>query len=166
MKWSEGSYYYKTFLIYREGVTRFFFSFSLKDRLKKFTVEKEALESQLKNEKDEKELYKVLRSKCWRIKMFSCFVFSTLLQTGAPVLKRHHLSGQAIPFLFSSGFFSLSLTFLWLVPEELLHCHHGNRAWNPIPHLSCTSRSGSFRRKVLWVYLIPCFVIEVMQHLF
>lgn len=34
--------------------------FSLKDRLKKFTVEKEALESQLKNEKDEKELYKVV----------------------------------------------------------------------------------------------------------
>lgn len=33
--------------------------FSLKDRLKKFAVEKEALESQLKNEKDEKELYKV-----------------------------------------------------------------------------------------------------------
>lgn len=33
--------------------------FSLKDKLKKFTVEKETLESQLKNEKDEKELYKV-----------------------------------------------------------------------------------------------------------
>nr|ABF22396.1 Tax1 binding protein 1 [Takifugu rubripes] len=32
---------------------------NLKDRLKKFTVEKEALESQLKNEKDEKELYKI-----------------------------------------------------------------------------------------------------------
>ena len=32
---------------------------SLKDRVKKLTVEKEALESQLKNEKDEKELYKV-----------------------------------------------------------------------------------------------------------
>ena len=32
----------------------------LKDRVKKFTVEKEALESHLKNEKDEKELYKVM----------------------------------------------------------------------------------------------------------
>lgn len=33
--------------------------FSLKDRLKKLTAEKESLESHLKNEKDEKELYKV-----------------------------------------------------------------------------------------------------------
>lgn len=33
---------------------------SLKDRVKKITVEKEALESHLKNEKDEKELYKVM----------------------------------------------------------------------------------------------------------
>lgn len=32
---------------------------SLKDRVKKLTLEKEAMESQLKNEKDEKELYKV-----------------------------------------------------------------------------------------------------------
>lgn len=32
---------------------------SLKDRVKKLTIEKEALECQLKNEKDEKELYKV-----------------------------------------------------------------------------------------------------------
>lgn len=32
---------------------------SLKDRVKKLTTEKEALESHLKNEKDEKELYKV-----------------------------------------------------------------------------------------------------------
>ena len=31
-----------------------------KDKVKKLTVEKEALESHLKNEKDEKELYKVL----------------------------------------------------------------------------------------------------------
>jgi len=37
-------------------------SFSLKDRVKKLTAEKEALESHLKNEKDEKELYKVM---CW-----------------------------------------------------------------------------------------------------
>lgn len=36
-----------------------FFLCSLKDRLKKVAVEKEALESHLKNEKDEKELYKV-----------------------------------------------------------------------------------------------------------
>lgn len=34
--------------------------FSLKDRVKKLTTEKEALESHLKNEKDEKELYKVM----------------------------------------------------------------------------------------------------------
>ena len=33
---------------------------SFKDKVKKLTVEKEALESHLKNEKDEKELYKVL----------------------------------------------------------------------------------------------------------
>ena len=32
---------------------------SLKDKVKKLTVEKEALESHLKNEKDENELYKV-----------------------------------------------------------------------------------------------------------
>lgn len=32
---------------------------SLKDKVKKLMAEKEALESQLKNEKDEKELYKV-----------------------------------------------------------------------------------------------------------
>lgn len=39
----------------------FFCSFlSLKDRLKKITVEKETLESHIKNEKDEKELYKVI----------------------------------------------------------------------------------------------------------
>lgn len=37
------------------------FYFSLKDRVKKLTAEKEALESHLKNEKDEKELYKVRR---------------------------------------------------------------------------------------------------------
>ncbi|KAI2655472.1 hypothetical protein H4Q32_017876 [Labeo rohita] len=34
----------------------------LKDRVKKLTLEKEALECQLKNEKDEKELYKMLKS--------------------------------------------------------------------------------------------------------
>lgn len=34
--------------------------FSLKDRVKKLIAEKEALESHLKNEKDEKELYKVM----------------------------------------------------------------------------------------------------------
>ncbi|KAL3060361.1 hypothetical protein OYC64_014842 [Pagothenia borchgrevinki] len=34
---------------------------SLKDRVKKLTAEKETLESHLKNEKDEKELYKVIR---------------------------------------------------------------------------------------------------------
>lgn len=33
---------------------------SLKDRLKKLTAEKETVESHLKNEKDEKELYKVM----------------------------------------------------------------------------------------------------------
>lgn len=33
---------------------------SLKDRVKKLTTEKEALDSHLKNEKDEKELYKVI----------------------------------------------------------------------------------------------------------
>lgn len=32
---------------------------SFKDRVKKLTAEKEALESHIKNEKDEKELYKV-----------------------------------------------------------------------------------------------------------
>lgn len=36
-----------------------FFFLSLKDRVKKLISEKEALESHLKNEKDEKELYKV-----------------------------------------------------------------------------------------------------------
>lgn len=39
-------------------VTNLFFS--LKDRVKKLTTEKETLESHLKNEKDEKELYKVM----------------------------------------------------------------------------------------------------------
>lgn len=38
---------------------------SLKDRLKKLTAEKEVLESHLKNEKDEKELYKVMLYFCW-----------------------------------------------------------------------------------------------------
>ncbi len=32
---------------------------SLRDRLKKLTVERDSLESQLKNEKDERDLYKV-----------------------------------------------------------------------------------------------------------
>lgn len=34
-------------------------SFSLRDRLKKLTAERDSLESQLKNEKDERDLYKV-----------------------------------------------------------------------------------------------------------
>lgn len=55
------------------------------------------------------------RSKC--LVAFFC-VFYTLLQTGAPVLNRHHLTEQTIPFLFSSGFFSLSLTLLWLVRQR------------------------------------------------
>lgn len=53
--------------------------------------------------------------------MFSCFVFLcvfTLLQTGAPVLNWHHLSEQAVPFLVSSGFFSLSPTLLWSVLQR------------------------------------------------
>lgn len=33
--------------------------FSLRDRLKKLTAERDILESQLKNEKDERDLYKV-----------------------------------------------------------------------------------------------------------
>lgn len=37
----------------------FYGFFSLKDRVKKLMTEKEALDSHLKNEKDEKELYKV-----------------------------------------------------------------------------------------------------------
>lgn len=37
-----------------------FFFHSLKDKLKKVVLEKEQLESQLKTEKDEKELYKVI----------------------------------------------------------------------------------------------------------
>lgn len=48
--------YPKYYIIVKPG---FSLPFSLKDKLKKFTVEKETLESQLKNEKDEKELYKV-----------------------------------------------------------------------------------------------------------
>lgn len=43
--------------------------FSLKDKVKKLTVEREALESHLKNEKDEKELYKV---KYWQFELISC----------------------------------------------------------------------------------------------
>lgn len=38
----------------------FAISYSLKDKVKKLTTEKEALEIHLKNEKDEKELYKVI----------------------------------------------------------------------------------------------------------
>lgn len=36
---------------------------SLRDRLKKLTVERDSLESQLKNEKDERDLYKVGKNK-------------------------------------------------------------------------------------------------------
>lgn len=42
----------------------FFFFISLKDRVKKLTAEKDVLESHLKNEKDEKELYKVKSVRC------------------------------------------------------------------------------------------------------
>lgn len=42
---------------------------SLRDRLKKLTAERESLESQLKNEKDERDLYKVgKRSSGWKNK--------------------------------------------------------------------------------------------------
>lgn len=37
---------------------------SLRDRLKKLTAEKDTLESQLKNEKDERDLYKVGEKLC------------------------------------------------------------------------------------------------------
>lgn len=37
-------------------------SFSLRDRLKKLTAERDSLESQLKNEKDERDLYKVKKA--------------------------------------------------------------------------------------------------------
>lgn len=52
----ENVQYPKYYIIVKPDVSLLF---SLKDKLKKFTVEKETLESQLKNEKDEKELYKV-----------------------------------------------------------------------------------------------------------
>lgn len=38
----------------------FFFCPSLRDRLKKLTAERDSLENQLKNEKDERDLYKVI----------------------------------------------------------------------------------------------------------
>lgn len=50
---------------------------SLKDRVKKVTVEKEALESHLKNEKDEKELYKVM---CCFFLLPHLFVFKVSLK--------------------------------------------------------------------------------------
>lgn len=40
-------------------VKLFISCYSLRDRLKKLTAEKDNLESQLKNEKDERDLYKV-----------------------------------------------------------------------------------------------------------
>lgn len=45
-----------------ETCTNFFSCFichSLRDRLKKLTAERDSLESQMKNEKDERDLYKV-----------------------------------------------------------------------------------------------------------
>ena len=55
-------FYWIGVLVMRDGfcVNMILFCPSLKDKIKKLTVEREALESHLKNEKDEKELYKVL----------------------------------------------------------------------------------------------------------
>lgn len=50
-------------------------SFSLRDRLKKLTAERDSLESQLKNEKDERDLYKV--KKCFTSKADIFFFFFT-----------------------------------------------------------------------------------------
>lgn len=49
----------------------FIFLSSLKDRLKKVALEKEALESHVKNERDEKELYKVMFNyfKSWTLEI-------------------------------------------------------------------------------------------------
>lgn len=99
--------------------------FSLKDKLKKFTVEKETLESQLKNEKDEKELYKVSilllhdqNVDGVDLQRFSCIFLKTLLQKAAPVIDTHRLSEQAIASLFSSGFSNLSVTLWWLAVQR------------------------------------------------
>lgn len=50
---------------HKKALKKLFFnmSFSLRDRLKKLTAERDSLESQLKNEKDERDLYKV--KKCF-----------------------------------------------------------------------------------------------------
>lgn len=48
-------------------------SFSLRDRLKKLTAERDSLESQLKNEKDERDLYKVKKCFTWKADYFFFF---------------------------------------------------------------------------------------------